>query len=339
MQRGGERREDQVGEHERVGAGVQVAEQDRGVLAPAGVGRLAEPLSSGEDSSAASSSSRCSATSSCKAIRNAMRRSSLRAPGPSGAGPPITHPGAPAPAHRATRAAARAWSRSRGRSVRRRHPPASSHITTRNAPPPHPASQPCSAASRQRPGSAPRGRRRGCGRARRGGGRRARGLRRRALSSARRSRSPAGGRSGSARRSGTPGSLPRQPERVPLRWRSTPSGTRPASPEGPHMPRLLFVHASPRGPESASLAIAEQLLDARGHVYTVDRLDLFATPPALFTGHAVAAKMQVDRRCCRSQPSTRTPGPARSTLTDAHPRGRHAAVHRPHVERRRSPGC
>lgn len=58
------------------------------------------------------------------------------------------------------------------------------------------------------------------------------------------------------------------------------------------MPRLLFVHASPRGPESESLAIAERLLAAAGDAYAVDRLDLFATPPAPFAGHAVAAKMQ-----------------------------------------------
>jgi FMN-dependent NADH-azoreductase len=58
-------------------------------------------------------------------------------------------------------------------------------------------------------------------------------------------------------------------------------------------PRLLFVHASPRGPESESLALAETLLDAAGPAHEVDRLELFTTPPALFTGHAVAAKMQV----------------------------------------------
>jgi FMN-dependent NADH-azoreductase len=59
------------------------------------------------------------------------------------------------------------------------------------------------------------------------------------------------------------------------------------------MPRLLFVHASPRGPESESLALAETLLASAGPSHEVDRLDLFATPPALFTASAVAAKMQV----------------------------------------------
>lgn len=59
------------------------------------------------------------------------------------------------------------------------------------------------------------------------------------------------------------------------------------------MPRLLFVHASPRGPESQSLAVAETLLGAIGTSHEVDRLDLFATPPALFGADAVAAKMQV----------------------------------------------
>jgi FMN-dependent NADH-azoreductase len=59
------------------------------------------------------------------------------------------------------------------------------------------------------------------------------------------------------------------------------------------MPRLLFVHASPRGPRSESLAVAETLLGALGPSYEIDRLDLFATPPALFTGDAVAAKMEV----------------------------------------------
>jgi FMN-dependent NADH-azoreductase len=59
------------------------------------------------------------------------------------------------------------------------------------------------------------------------------------------------------------------------------------------MSRLLFVHASPRGPESESLAVAETLLGAAGAAHDVDRLDLFATPPALFAGDAVAAKMQV----------------------------------------------
>jgi FMN-dependent NADH-azoreductase len=56
--------------------------------------------------------------------------------------------------------------------------------------------------------------------------------------------------------------------------------------------RLLFVHASPRGPESESLALADQLLGTLGNAYNIDRLDLFATPPAPFAGHAVAAKMQ-----------------------------------------------
>jgi FMN-dependent NADH-azoreductase len=59
------------------------------------------------------------------------------------------------------------------------------------------------------------------------------------------------------------------------------------------MSRLLFVHASPRGPESESLAVAETLLRAAGPAHEVDRRDLFAPPPALFTGPAVAAKMQV----------------------------------------------
>jgi FMN-dependent NADH-azoreductase len=59
------------------------------------------------------------------------------------------------------------------------------------------------------------------------------------------------------------------------------------------MPRLLFVHASPRGPRSESLALAETLLDAVGDAYDIDRLDLFATPPAPFAADAVAAKMAV----------------------------------------------
>jgi FMN-dependent NADH-azoreductase len=61
-------------------------------------------------------------------------------------------------------------------------------------------------------------------------------------------------------------------------------------------PRLLFVHASPRGLRSESLALAEALLaaDAAGPApHAVDRLDLFATPPAPFAADAVAAKMEV----------------------------------------------
>jgi FMN-dependent NADH-azoreductase len=59
------------------------------------------------------------------------------------------------------------------------------------------------------------------------------------------------------------------------------------------MPRLLFVHASPRGPRSESLSLAETLLDAVGDTYDIDRLDLFATPPPPFAADAVAAKMAV----------------------------------------------
>jgi len=58
------------------------------------------------------------------------------------------------------------------------------------------------------------------------------------------------------------------------------------------MSRLLFVHASPRGPRSESLALAETLLAAAAPE-SVDRLDLFATPPAPFAADAVAAKMEV----------------------------------------------
>jgi FMN-dependent NADH-azoreductase len=58
------------------------------------------------------------------------------------------------------------------------------------------------------------------------------------------------------------------------------------------MSRLLFVHSSPRGPRSESLALAETLLDA-AQPRALDRLDLFATPPAPFAADAVAAKMEV----------------------------------------------
>lgn len=64
------------------------------------------------------------------------------------------------------------------------------------------------------------------------------------------------------------------------------------------MPRLFFVHASPRGPRSESWALAEAVLaaDAAGdRPHAVDRLELFATPPPAFATDAVAAKMEVIR--------------------------------------------
>jgi FMN-dependent NADH-azoreductase len=59
---------------------------------------------------------------------------------------------------------------------------------------------------------------------------------------------------------------------------------------------VLFVNSSPRGAQSESLRLAEELLEARRRVdpgAAVDRLDLFADPLPAFATDAATAKMAI----------------------------------------------
>ena len=62
------------------------------------------------------------------------------------------------------------------------------------------------------------------------------------------------------------------------------------------MPKLLYVNASPRGPQSESRALADvflrDYLERAPHV-EVDLLDLWTDPLPVFGGHGTAAKMAV----------------------------------------------